>query len=117
MPRYLLVEVDDNATADRLRAQIDNAGKPFRVIGMFSKATKLCDCVERSKTVVKGSKFGWWLCPECRKPKPGDGQTLFNMLDDPETPTIYRNLWIGVRWVVRDGIVETLRSVSRKDWK
>lgn len=117
MARYLLIEVDDNATADRMRAQIDNAGKPMRVVGLFSKASQLCKCDIRSETSVRGVKFGWRLCPECRKPKVAGAQTLYNMLDDPDTPTKYRELWIGVRWVWRDGIVATLRSVAKKDWK
>lgn len=119
MARYLLVEVDANDTAERLRAQIDKAGeaKGMRVVGMFTKASQLCNCEVRSETSVRGAKFGWRLCPECRKPKTAGAQTLYNMLDDPDTPTKYRELWIGVRWVWRDGVVATLRSVARKDWK
>lgn len=117
MARYLLIEVDDNASAERLRAQIDNADKPIRVVGMFSKATQLCECTVRSNKSVRGAKFGWRLCPECRKPKTAGSQVLYNMLDDNGCPTKYRELWIGVRWVWRDGVVATLRSVAKKDWK
>jgi hypothetical protein len=117
MGRYLLVEIDRNDTAERLRAQIDNAGKGMRVVGMFSKAATLCDCEVPSEQSIRGAKLGWRICPECRKAKTAGAQTLYNMLDDPETPTKYRELWIGVRWVWRDGVVATLRSVARKDWR
>lgn len=115
--RYLLIEFDDNDSADRLRAQIDAANRGFRVVGMFSKASKLCECSTRSDQSVRGAKFGWRLCPECRRPKSAVSQTLYNMLDDPNTPTKYRQIWIGVRWVWRDGMVATLRSVAKQDWR
>lgn len=122
MARYLLVEFDGNDSADRMRAMIDDAeakGKGFRVVGMFSKATKLCECPTRSDKSVKGSKYRWWLCPECRKPKKGAEQTLWNMLDDQDTPTKYLEMHIGVRWVWDKvlGRVKTARSVPRRDWK
>lgn len=117
MARYVLIEVDENATAERLCAQITNAGKPMRVVGIFSKPTKLCDCAVQSDTSVLGTRLGWRLCPECRRPKSGGSQTLWNMLDDEGTPSKYKELHIGVRWVWRAGIVHTLRSVAKKDWK
>ncbi len=119
MARYVLVEVDNNATAERLCAQINNAGeaKGMRVIALFSKATQMCDCVVPVDHSVLGSKLGWRLCPQCRKPKSGHGQTLWNMLDDPGTPSKYKNLCLVVRWVWKDGLVKTVRSVAEKDWK
>lgn len=121
MPRYLLVELDDNAAADRMRAQIDaatEAGKGMRVVGVFSKPSTLCGCETRSEKSVRGSKFGWWLCPECRRPKAGSPQTLANMLDDEETPSKYREIFLTVRWM-KDlaGKVRTARSVPRADWR
>lgn len=122
MARYLLIEFDDNDSADRMRAQIDSAegnGKRFRVVGMFSRATKLCECATRSETSVRGSKYGWWLCPECRKPKKGSGQTLWNMLDDEGCPAKYLELAIHVRWVWDKTLdrVRTARSLPKDQWK
>lgn len=77
--RYLLIEFDDEAQASRLRAQIDNAtraGKRFRVVGLFAKPTKYCECDPKKKITTKtnvsslkrGKKYGWWVCLECRRP-------------------------------------------------
>lgn len=120
MGRYLLIEFDDNDSADRMRAQIDTAhanGKQFRVVGMFSRPSTLCDCSTRSGKSVRGAKFGWWLCTECRKPKSGSSQTLGNMLDDEGTPAKYRDLFLALRWILRDGKVTTAQSIRREDWR
>lgn len=121
MARYLLIEFDDNDSADRMRAQINAAeanGKRFRVIGMFSKPGRLCDCSTRTTSSVRGAKFGWWLCPNCRRPKAGGPQTLKNMLDDPGTPSKYLDLFLSLRWFKNpDDTVKTARSVPREDWK
>jgi len=121
MGRYILVEVDDNATADRLRAQIDKVGeaKGMRIVGLFSKASTLCECSIRSERSVRGAKLGWWVCPQCRRPKNNSGQNLWNMLDDDYTPAKYRSLMIAVRWTRNKltGRVDTVRSVPREQWK
>jgi hypothetical protein len=122
MPRYLLIELDNNDSADRMRAQIDAAeanGRGMRVIAMFSKTAKLCVCEVRSTKSVRGSKLGWWLCPSCHKPKPGSPQTLTNMLDDEGCPSKYREIFLSLRWVwnkTKDRVV-TARSVPENDWR
>jgi hypothetical protein len=79
--RYLLIEFDDAASADALRAQIDNAshkGKRFRVVGLFSKPTGYCQCDPQNhvttrsntSTLKRGKKFGWWVCSVCKRPAP-----------------------------------------------
>lgn len=122
MARYLLVELDNNDSADRMRAQIDAAelaGKGMRVVGMFSKPAALCGCPVRSEKSVRGAKFGWWLCPECRRPKSGSPQTLANMLDDEGCPSKYRELFLSIRWIADQvtGKIRTARSVPREDWR
>jgi len=77
--RYMIIEFDEEAPANKLRAQIDNAtkaGKPFRVVGLFAKPTHYCDCgvdkwtgtKSQPATTKRGRKFGWWVCIECRRP-------------------------------------------------
>lgn len=120
MGRYLLVEFDDNDSANRMRAQIDAAeakGRAFRVVGMYTKPSTLCECENRSGKSVKGAKFRWYLCESCRRPKPGSPQILPNILDDPETPAKYRDLSLPIRWFNRNGVVTAARSFLRKDWK
>ena len=78
--RYLLIEFDDAATADALRAQIDKAtrnGKKYRVVGLFSRpGPNFCRCgtwtTERGKpaTTKRGPKFGWYVCTTCMLPIP-----------------------------------------------
>ena len=77
--RYLIIEFDDEASANALRARIDNAtrnGKKFRVVGLFAKATNYCKCDPKTQVTTKthtaplkrGKKFGWWVCLVCRRP-------------------------------------------------
>lgn len=77
--RYLLIEFDDEASATRLRGQIDNAtrnGKRFRVVGLFAKPTNYCQCDPKThvtmggqvSTLKRGKKYGWWVCTNCKKP-------------------------------------------------
>jgi len=78
--RYLLIEFDDEAAAERLRAQINQAtqaGKRFRVVGFFSRpGPDFCKCgtwvTERGQpaTTKIGRKFGWVVCTVCKKPAP-----------------------------------------------
>lgn len=121
MPRYLLVEIDSNDSADRMRAQIDAAeanGKGMRVVAMFSKTAKLCDCEVRQEKSIRGSKLGWYLCPICHKPKSGATQNLSNMLDDEGTPAKYKEIFLSVRWIRGlTGKVLTARSVPKVDWR
>lgn len=95
--RYLLIEFDDDAAADSLRAQISKAtgsGKKFRVVGLFARPGRPCKCIispdKRSKDMVKrGDRLGWWVCTTCGKPRMGDHH-LKNMLapDEIEDPAI-----------------------------
>lgn len=118
MPRYLLIEVDNNDSADRMRELIDTANKPMRVVAMFAKPAALCGCEVRSDKSVRGSKFGWWLCPECRRPKSGAPQTMRNLLDHPDTPSKYLEIFVSVRWILDKvtGKIRTARSVPENDW-
>jgi hypothetical protein len=79
--RYLLIEFDDEASAERLRAQINQAtrnGKGFRVVGLFARpGPTFCRCGNwenikgRPYTPQKrGARFGWQVCLVCRKPVP-----------------------------------------------
>ena len=98
--RYLLIEFDDETQATRLREQIDKAtrgGKRFRVVGLFAKPTKYCQCDPRTHVTTKthtapikrGRKYGWWVCLNCRRPTPSISG-LVNLLkprDIIEPPT------------------------------
>jgi hypothetical protein len=112
MARYLLIEVDSNATADKLRAQIDSAGeaKGMRVVGLFSRGLVACECPTparhpqtNSVIDVRGSKLGWMICPNCGKPRNGAGQVLWNLLDQRHLSRehfAFRAVSISLRWVL-----------------
>lgn len=122
MAKYLLIEIDSNTTAERLRAQIDNAdeSKGMRVVGMFTRATQLCECdpstyqrsIGNSVVTVRGSKFGWHLCPDCLKPRPGSHHNLYNLLDNRlGTSMAYNVAHIGICWM-RNAAGRVITSVS-----
>ncbi|AVR56929.1 hypothetical protein PBI_TRISCUIT_56 [Microbacterium phage Triscuit] len=89
--RYLLIEFDDEASAERLRAQIDNAtlnGKRFRVVGLFAKPrAPFCSCPPQNQittktqesTLKRGKRLGWWMCTECKRPAQNNS-ALVNLL-------------------------------------
>lgn len=89
--RYLLIEFDDEASANRLRAQIDNAttsGKRFRVVGLFAKPqAPFCACPSEQQiqtkthdsTLKRGRKLGWWMCTVCKRPAQNNS-ALINLM-------------------------------------
>lgn len=102
MARYLLVQVDDNDRAEKLRQKLDPVAG-IRVVGMFARPTKFCDCKTESAIginarSVQGAKYGWRLHEECRRPK-----RLFHQLKnllDPEDLNMaiqYRDLFLNIR--------------------
>lgn len=77
--RYMLIEFDDEASALKLKEQIDDrsrAGRPLRVVGLFAKPTRFCECgiegwtttSRQPSTTKRGRKFGWWVCTKCKRP-------------------------------------------------
>ena len=81
MARYVVVEFDDDNTAEAFKAKIDNAtdaGKNYRVAGIFFRPTRWCEC-PTSEGYVKGqvalgAKYGLWNCVVCRRPRRGTHQ-------------------------------------------
>ena len=101
MGRYILLEFDDDTTADRLCAQINAAsakGKRFRVIGIFPKPPKKrCECAgvnrdnTRTRTWSRHKKLGFTYCLVCKKVLPG-WQSPKNFLDHPDLPAACASL-------------------------
>lgn len=77
MVRYVLVEVDDNDSADRL---IDKVSwiKGMRVAGLFGVPTRHCDCPKdggyHGNDIIRGAKLGWWIHRKCRRARRGTHQ-------------------------------------------
>lgn len=97
MARYLLVQVDENDKADRLREKLD-AVHGLTVVGMFAKPTMFCECEVKSDYSVRGKAKGWWVCPECRKPKEDALQSaLPNLMEGVDTPAKFQNSFLTIR--------------------
>ncbi len=103
--RYLLIEFDDEASATRLREQIDAAtrkGKKYRVVGLFARPRGFCRCgtwtTSRAvnSTLKRGAKFGWSVCTTCKKPAPSMGflRNLIkhNEVIDPVVDDVHNDL-------------------------
>lgn len=104
MARYLVIEFDSNDAAAAMADKIMNAsrgGALFRVVGMFVKPGRTCECNEGSRGlmtnykdptkernsgagVILGTKFGWWVCTVCKKPRKA-GHQLVNQLLPSQT--------------------------------
>lgn len=79
MPRYVLVEFEDNAEARRFVekangkfAATDAADARRRVIGVWGKPTQFCECPTTGKRGMfafsRSARSGWWLHVDCGKP-------------------------------------------------
>ena len=108
--RYLLIEFDDQASAERLRAQIDNAtrnGKSFRVVGLFAKPrAPYCACPPQShvttktnaSTLKRGKRLGWWVCQTCQRPAQNNS-ALINLLKPKDIINLPRWKNWGHTWI------------------
>lgn len=113
MARYLLVEVDENERAARLREKLDGV-EGLVVIGVFGKPTKFCECEVDSGRSILGKKFGWWVCPTCRHPKfDALHNCVKNLLDMPDLPTEFRTVYLGIREPFRSPVERTGLKIIR----
>jgi hypothetical protein len=91
MARYVLVMVDNNEVADRLRYKLDRVSG-IKVVGMFAKPTKFCEgkCQVGNPNArsITGKKFGWRLCPVCHKPR-----RTFHYLKNLIAPDVPVRFW------------------------
>lgn len=129
MGRYVLLEFDDNVAADKFVESLQMAqegtdggvDRDFEagmiaaahstVTAVFSKPGGLCKCEAQTKDSVRGKKFGWWVCPDCKRPKPRMGQVLPNMLDPEGVPTRNKEMNLSVKWLFdENGKVVTART-------
>ena len=86
MTHYLLIEFDNVEQRDTLRERIDtasDAGKDYRVAGLFTGPHRWCGCPRpagyHKDEIVRGGKYGWWVHVLCRRARVGSHQ-LTNLL-------------------------------------
>jgi len=100
MGQYILIEFDEDASAERLCAQINAAtakGKAFRIAGIFQKPPrKRCECIgvdinsisgrgRNDKIIKRHGKTGFWYCTKCKRVRKG-WQSPRNQIDQPGLP-------------------------------
>lgn len=110
MPRYVLVEFDSNTQAEQFVAKTHagtQAGKPYRVVGLFAKPRGFCECGpltdrQQGSEVRRGAKYGWMIHTKCNRPRKQASHSPRNMLDPmdthPRDTTAYIHLvgeWAG----------------------
>jgi len=102
MSRYVLIECEDDAQADNLVSQINKAqenGKQLRVAGLYARPNTWCGCPFQiegvNRPVIRGKRFGWWVCGWCNKPRPGT-QQLNNLISTPPESISTRQFQYGV---------------------
>lgn len=78
MPRYVVIEFDDNAEARRFvekangayEANLSRASR--RVIGVWAKPTLTCECggwtQRKMFAFYRSAKSGWWVHHDCGRP-------------------------------------------------
>lgn len=85
--RFILIEVDDDATADKLVEKFKTT-KTVRVAGIFQIPRTRCTCKGftemghrsgQSRRLLRGSKFLWWVHDVCGRCPKGH-HNLFNMM-------------------------------------
>ena len=93
--RLIVVEVDDDETAEKLVRKL-NATKFARVKGMFQMPKARCKCpslvekfgrmVPAEARSVRGQLFGWWVHETCHKVAKGLHSESKNMIAREDQP-------------------------------
>jgi hypothetical protein len=96
MARYVLIQVDENDRADRLIEKL--SGVPgLRVIGLFGKPLQFCECEGPWERSSRGKRYGWYVCPECGKPRSGGPHQRPRNLLELDTPETMQNVFLSIR--------------------
>lgn len=116
--RILVIEFDDTAQADALRARIDQAtrkGRRYRVIGMFSRPNApFCTCgsqqiTQRGQREVEtkwSRKYGFRICTQCNRYTSTLGGLknlipIEDIIDPPEAEFLHMGkTWTGIFYPV-----------------
>lgn len=107
MARYVLVEFDNDAEAERfvnkiIQRCIDlgvaKKSATYRIRGFFAKPTKFCECgpIPESQVgmhITRGAKYGWVVHRSCKRARPM-AQSPRNLLDPEDTPAHMRDVFL-----------------------
>lgn len=96
MARVVMVEFQDNAEAERFVMRLGEdqlKGKGRRAIGLIPTPTKFCECPPATRKAGRTTKFGWWVCLECKKAQPG-WQAPVNLLQPTLVSLREQSMWM-----------------------
>jgi hypothetical protein len=121
MARFVVVEIQDNDEADEFIEAIKRgdvffgykkgpdaehilssddtyaykSGEGWKVPQVYAVPSLFCEC---STTYKEGrsSKYGWWVCTKCSRPRKGSMQHPFNLLERNVDP-LHRVYYMGFR--------------------
>lgn len=86
MPRYIVVEVDDNKRAEKLIRKLGSL-IGIKVLGLYHKPSRFCECPPPEDTwdrqnprSVRGPKLGLWVHDQCGRPRSGGQHMPRNLL-------------------------------------
>ena len=86
MAKFVLLEVDDDASVDKVTALFTKT-KRVRVAGIFARPVKWCACPHptgyHKGQVARGGRLGLWVCVVCKRPRMGT-HSPFNLLSPAE---------------------------------
>lgn len=109
MARLMLVSVNDNDKAEKLMAKLDGVDG-VKTIGFYGQPTQFCDGTcqveDMNAKSVHGRKFGWRLCPVCRKPKTTTFGYLKNLLEMEDLPAQFKDCFLQIKWPYNNDPVE-----------
>jgi hypothetical protein len=71
MPRYVLIEIEDNQQAQDF-VEGRHVQIPYEVVAMYAKPVNFCTCVQEGLRKVNGQSaigttYGWIVCRLCKK--------------------------------------------------
>lgn len=94
MTSYVLIEIADEGDVQKFIRETEHT-----VCALYRKPTQFCYCLEEGKRqanngLVRGKKFGWWVCRICHKPPPGMPPAMRNRLEDRRPMTFFLSPYI-----------------------
>lgn len=98
MSKYVVIECEDDDTADALIERIKGKTS-MRIAGVYQRPNTWCRCpfqiAGENRPVFRGKKYGWWICGWCHKPRPGT-HNLENRSNAPDIGFNSRRYYYGL---------------------
>ena len=104
MAKYVLFSFESDAEADKFVASVPGEANargdevPL-LVAEFKKPTQYCKCTDKEragKLGVRGSKYGWFVCGNCKKPAKNGNQVIYNLLENDGRPPWHREIMLQV---------------------